>query len=103
MSSRNAYLTAAQRAVAPMLFRAITQVAEAIAHGEIVAGAVAGAKARLEGAGFTVDYLEARDAVTLKPVEPGALGPLRVLVAAWLGKTRLIDNTGVQRKLHPGL
>jgi pantoate--beta-alanine ligase len=39
-----------------------------------------------------VDYLEVRDAETLRPAAPGAGRPLRVLVAAWLGKTRLIDN-----------
>jgi pantoate--beta-alanine ligase len=42
-----------------------------------------------------VDYLEVRDAETLKAAEPGAQSPLRVLAAAWLGKTRLIDNIPV--------
>ena len=92
MSSRNAYLSAAERRVAPMLYRVTTSVANTAAQRGIVAGAVADGKAALEAAGFKVDYLEVRDAETLQPVAPGAQRPLRVLVAAWLGKTRLIDN-----------
>ena len=46
-------------------------------------------------AGFALDYLEARDADTLAPVRARANGPIRLLVAARLGKTRLIDNHGV--------
>jgi len=94
MSSRNAYLSAEERRVAPMLHRVITGVAGAAAQGGIVASAIAEGKAALEAAGFKLDYLEVRDAETLQPVAPGAQRPLRVLVAAWLGKTRLIDNVG---------
>ena len=50
----------------------------------------------LEAAGFKLDYLEVRDAETLQPAGFGTGRPLRVLVAAWLGKTRLIDNVAVQ-------
>ena len=57
-----------------------------------VAAAVAEGKAALEAAGFKVDYLDVRDAETLRPAAPDAGRPLRVLVAAWLGRTRLIDN-----------
>jgi pantoate--beta-alanine ligase len=103
LSSRNAYLSARERGIAPLLHRAIVRVGEAVAQGGIVAGAVAGARADLEAAGFRVDYLEVRDAATLEPAGPGAPGPLRVLAAAWLGKTRLIDNVGVERRLQPGL
>jgi pantoate--beta-alanine ligase len=92
MSSRNAYLTPQERAVAPTIHRVITQVAEAAASGDVIAAAVAGGKTELEAAGFKVDYLEVRDAVTLAPLTTDPDGPLRVLVAAWLGKTRLIDN-----------
>jgi pantoate--beta-alanine ligase len=48
-------------------------------------------------AGFVLDYLEARDALTLAPSITAAGGPLRLLVAARLGKTRLIDNVAVAR------
>lgn len=69
----------------------------------MIADAVAEGNATLEAAGFKVDYLEVRDAETLKPVGAGTLRPLRVLVAAWLGKTRLIDNVGVEPGALPGL
>jgi pantoate--beta-alanine ligase len=103
MSSRNAYLTPDERAIAPALNRVITQVAEAAASGDVIAAAVAGGKADLEAAGFKVDYLEVRDAVTLAPLTTDPDGPLRVLVAAWLGKTRLIDNIAIPHPLHRGL
>jgi pantoate--beta-alanine ligase len=103
MSSRNAYLSAEQRAVAPTIHRVISQVAEAAASGDVIAAAVAGGKADLQAAGFKVDYLEVRDATTLAPLTTDPDGPLRVLVAAWLGKTRLIDNIGVAHPLHRGL
>jgi pantoate--beta-alanine ligase len=103
MSSRNAYLTPQERAVAPTIHRVITQVAEAAASGDVIAAAVAGGKTELEAAGFKVDYLEVRDAVTLAPLTTDPDGPLRVLVAAWLGKTRLIDNIGIPHPLHRGL
>jgi pantoate--beta-alanine ligase len=103
MSSRNAYLSPDERAAAPSLYRVISQVAEAAASGDVIAAAVAGGKAELEAVGFKVDYLEVRDAVTLAPLTTDPEGPLRILVAAWLGKTRLIDNIGVERPLHRGL
>jgi pantoate--beta-alanine ligase len=95
MSSRNAYLSPEHRRIAPTIHRVIAKVAATAAQGGVVAGAVADGTATLEAAGFKVDYLEVRDAETLKPFTPGTLRPLRVLVAAWLGKTRLIDNVGV--------
>ena len=103
MSSRNAYLSREERQVAPLLHRVIRGIADAAAEGGIVAGAVAEGRATLEEAGFKVDYLEVRDAETLQPLAPGAQRPLRVLAAAWLGKTRLIDNVGVEHPLLPGL
>ena len=95
MSSRNAYLSPQERKVAPLLHGVIRGIAEVAAEGGIVAGAVAEGRARLEEAGFKVDYLEVRDAETLRPMALAAQRPLRVLVAAWLGRTRLIDNVGV--------
>ena len=103
LSSRNAYLSPAERTRAPTLHRVICRIGEVAAEGGIVAGAVAEGRATLEEAGFKVDYLEVRDAETLRPVAPGAQRPLRILVAAWLGRTRLIDNIGVEHPLLPGL
>jgi pantoate--beta-alanine ligase len=95
LSSRNAYLSAEERRVAPALHRVIAQVAYSAARRADAPGAIADGKAALETAGFKVDYLEVRDAETLRPADPGSARPLRVLVAAWLGKTRLIDNVAV--------
>jgi pantoate--beta-alanine ligase len=103
LSSRNAYLSAAERTVAPVLYDVIRTIAEVVAEGGIVAGALAEGRARLEAAGFKMDYLEVRDAESLQLPAPGAQRRLRVLVAAWLGKTRLIDNVGVEHPLPPGL
>jgi pantoate--beta-alanine ligase len=52
--------------------------------------------AAIERAGFALDYLEARHADTLRPIESRADGPIRLLVAARIGKTRLIDNIAVR-------
>jgi len=94
LSSRNRYLSAEERAIAPKLYRVISEVA----RGELPAPR---AREQLLAAGFTkIDYLEVRDAETLSPYEPahgepGSGRPGRVLVAAYLGKTRLIDNVAV--------
>jgi pantoate--beta-alanine ligase len=95
MSSRNAYLSADERKIAPLLHRVIVKVAEAARGGRDVAAALAEGKDALTKAGFKLDYLEVRDAESLQPAAPRAGRPVRVLVAAWLGKTRLIDNVGV--------
>jgi len=95
MSSRNVYLSPAERRIAPALHRVLTGVAAALARGETADQAVAHGKAELTKAGFTkIDYLDAVDAATLKPIER-VTGPLRVAAAAWLGTTRLIDNVAV--------
>jgi pantoate--beta-alanine ligase len=92
LSSRNAYLSAAERKIAPLLHRVISDVARAAGEGGNLAAAIAEGKATLATAGFAVDYLEACDAETLRAPAAGARRPLRVVVAARLGKTRLIDN-----------
>ena len=92
LSSRNAYLSAQERRVAPLVYRVISDVARAAAQGGNLAVAVDQGNAALAAAGFKVDYLDVRDAETLQPPEFAAGRPLRVLAAAWLGKTRLIDN-----------
>lgn len=97
MSSRNAYLSPEQRRIAPTLHRVITRVAEAAASGGAAAAAITEGKGTLEAAGFKVDYLDVRDADTLSLPVPGSQRRLRVLVAVWLGKTRLIDNMPVGR------
>ena len=95
LSSRNAYLSAAERAAAPTLHRVLVACADKIAAGQVIAEALADGRATLAQAGFVVDYLEARNADTLAPVQSAKGGPLRLLVAARLGKTRLIDNIAV--------
>jgi len=96
MSSRNAYLSAEERRAAPTMHRAIREVAAKVGGGGDIGEATSAAKAALTQAGFgKIDYVEVRDAATLKPVQPDAGRQLRVLAAAWLGKTRLIDNVGV--------
>jgi len=92
LSSRNAYLTAAERAAAPALYRTLGAMAARFAEGEDAAGLEAWGQEELRTAGFTkIDYVAVRDAETLAPAT-GPDGPARVLGAAWLGKTRLIDN-----------
>jgi pantoate--beta-alanine ligase len=99
MSSRNAYLSAADRATAPTLYRVLKQCAAAIGRDGNLSQALDDGVRAIEAAGFTLDYLEARDADTLEKVETAAPGspqkPLRLLVAARIGKTRLIDNIAV--------
>jgi pantoate--beta-alanine ligase len=100
LSSRNAYLSTPERAIAPSLHRAIEGVATHAASGKDVATAVAAAKLDLERSGFTkIDYIEVRDAATLAPFDLHSGRPGRVLAAAWLSKTRLIDNVDVRHKL----
>jgi pantoate--beta-alanine ligase len=87
LSSRNAYLSENDRYIAPMLFKAVTEVARGRDPRE--------AAEALLTAGFAkVDYIDIRDAETFGPYVVGSGRPGRVLAAAWLGKTRLIDNVG---------
>lgn len=94
LSSRNRYLDPAERAVAPRLHAVLSQVAAEAGTGAPTGPAIAAGRAALEAAGFTVQYLAVCDAATLAPLAQVA-GPARVLVAALLGKTRLIDNVAV--------
>jgi pantoate--beta-alanine ligase len=95
LSSRNTYLDAKERAVAPTLYRVLSACASRIAAGEPIAKVVSEGAIEIEAAGFAVDYLEARHAESLARAETVADGPLRLLVAARLGRTRLIDNVAV--------
>jgi pantoate--beta-alanine ligase len=92
LSSRNAYLTAEERLAARALPRALGEAAGAIRDGGEVAAALAAARGKLAAAGFDpVDYVELRDAETLAPVVR-LDRPARLLAAARMGRTRLIDN-----------
>jgi pantoate--beta-alanine ligase len=95
LSSRNVYLSAEERRAAPVLHRVLKESAKRIKAGEPVAPVLADGCATIEQAGFTLDYLEARHAETLDKVTAVTEGPIRLLVAARLGRTRLIDNLGV--------
>lgn len=95
LSSRNVYLTTAERAVAPVLHRTLKDCAAAIRKGGAIADCLAAGRETIAMAGFAVDYLEARHARTLAPVASREDGPIRLLVAARIGTTRLIDNLGV--------
>jgi len=95
MSSRNAYLSDSERAVAPTLHRVLKDCATRIKSGQPIGAALADGRSAIERAGFTVDYFEARDARSLAPIARHRDGPVRLLVAAKLGRTRLIDNLKV--------
>ena len=95
-SSRNVYLTRSEREAAPALYRVLTGCAAAIKAGEPLAAVLEQGREAVTRAGFALDYLEARRSETLEPVSSAADGPLRLLVAARIGRTRLIDNVGVQ-------
>jgi pantoate--beta-alanine ligase len=95
LSSRNVYLSARERKAAPMLYRVLRRCAEAITAGQPIETALNKGREEITGAGFALDYLEARNAETLAPAASIKKGPLRLLVAARIGKTRLIDNVAV--------
>jgi pantoate--beta-alanine ligase len=95
LSSRNAYLTPEERRVAPALHRALVDAVAQVTRGASPQDAAAAGSAALRHAGFDkVDYLELVDAETLQPLVDRSR-PGRAAAAAWLGKTRLIDNEPV--------
>lgn len=93
MSSRNVYLSADERATAPALHRILQEAVAALGKGLTAEAALAEARAAIAAAGFDLDYLDLRAADDLGPPRPGV--PWRLLVAAMLGQTRLIDNIAV--------
>jgi pantoate--beta-alanine ligase len=95
LSSRNVYLSPDERAAAPVLHRVLADCAAKITAGHPTGAVLTEGRATIAQAGFVVDYLEARHAATLAPAASLAEGPLRLLVAARIGKTRLIDNIAV--------
>jgi pantoate--beta-alanine ligase len=95
LSSRNVYLSADERRIAPNLYRLLREAA-----GEIAGAAQPGTVLRrttteLTRLGFAVEYLELRDAATLQPLAARPTSPARLLAAVHLGRTRLIDNVPV--------
>jgi pantoate--beta-alanine ligase len=95
MSSRNIYLSPEERRVAPELYHAMMEAIRRLRAGDAVSAAVAAGAELMTKAGFVLDYFEARHAQTLAPIDSVRDGPVRILVAARLGKTRLLDNIGI--------
>ncbi|MFQ5644066.1 MAG: pantoate--beta-alanine ligase [Thiogranum sp.] len=95
MSSRNRYLSAAERALAPLLYQTLCEVAAQLREGRQACRELeTRAMEKLAAAGFGPEYVSIRHAETLQPLATGAR-PARVLAAARLGKARLIDNVGL--------
>jgi pantoate--beta-alanine ligase len=95
LSSRNVYLSPGERRTAPRLHAVMIEAAEGIRSQAEPTEVLFAARRALAEAGFRVDYLELRNARTLEPVREPRNDPARLLAAAWLGKTRLIDNVAV--------
>ncbi len=95
MSSRNVYLSADERRTASELFRAMKESAARLRAGDDAGTAMLAGSEMIKAAGFALDYFELRDAESLAPVRSFGDGPARILVAARLGTTRLIDNIAV--------
>jgi len=96
LSSRNRYLAPAERATAPALYSVLKGCAERLAAGGPLEAVLDDGRVAIKRAGFALDYLEARNAETLAPLAAApAVEPIRLLVAARIGGTRLIDNVGV--------
>ena len=96
MSSRNLLLKPEHRLAAPTLYLALNEAAAALASGAPAGPILEAAVARLEGAGFQdIDYVELRDAETLRTLPRLGNRPARLLAAAFLGPVRLIDNIPV--------
>jgi pantoate--beta-alanine ligase len=95
MSSRNVYLSPEERRAAPELYRAMKESAKRLRAGDDIQAVMAVGAELVKTAGFTVEYFEVRHAETLAPIASVKDGPMRILVAAKIGETRLIDNLGV--------
>ncbi len=95
LSSRNVYLSELERMHAPVLYRTLLTCAGRIKAGEPIEMVLEEGRLDITRAEFALDYLEARHALTLAPIASLKDGPIRLLVAAKIGKTRLIDNLGV--------
>ena len=96
LSSRNQYLTPAERERASTVYRQLQQVVAAVQRGEAIVAATQQARAALVAAGYKPDYVEVREAQSLQPPQQGDR-QLVALAAAWLGRARLIDNIPFER------
>ena len=95
MSSRNRYLTATERVIAPQLYATLSVARAALLTGRTDYDAIeARGRTILASHGFRPDYFSVRDTVTLQPPGPATLERV-ILVAAWLGRARLLDNVRV--------
>ncbi len=95
LSSRNRFLTPDERATAPALYSVLKGCAERIAAGSPIEAVLENGRSAITRSGFALDYLEARNAETLAPAAAAMGEPIRLLVAARIGRTRLIDNVAV--------
>jgi pantoate--beta-alanine ligase len=95
LSSRNVYLSAAERRIAPQLNRVMRDAAAEITGGAAPAAVLAAAVVALGEQGLAVEYLELRDTASLAPLANAPTRPARLLAAVHLGRTRLIDNIAV--------
>lgn len=95
LSSRNRYLSQEERARAPLLYASLVRCRDSLLQGAKIETALAKARDALALVGFEADYIEVRNAETLAPVASLEDGPIRLLAAARLGATRLIDNIAV--------
>jgi pantoate--beta-alanine ligase len=95
LSSRNRYLSPDERAAAPALYRVLKDCAGRIKAGGPVDAVLGDGRTAITKTGFKLDYLEARNAETLAPLAAPVAEPIRLLVAARIGTTRLIDNLPV--------
>lgn len=100
MSSRNAYLSADERATSVQLITIMRKVAAALQNGAAIEETLQSGLTELKAAGFKPDYLSLNDARSLQAIsrdhlDQDMLGTYRLLAAVWLGKTRLIDNIEV--------
>lgn len=98
MSSRNVYLSPIERKAAPVLHQVLSKIASDLSEGRGCDDASGSGRFKLEAAGFRVNYVAVRDAATLEPLSGPVRAPARVLAAAYLGATRLIDNMAVLPK-----
>jgi len=95
LSSRNRHLSPSERSIAPTLHNVLKECAKKIASGQPIAAVLDVGRSAIAASGFVLDYLEARDANTLAPATSPKAAPIRLLVAARIGMTRLIDNVAV--------
>jgi pantoate--beta-alanine ligase len=98
LSSRNFYLSPAERKRAPLLHQVLMEAATALANGDGCDATTSAGRFKLDANGFRVDYIAVRDPETLAPLFGPIKRPARVMGAAYLGATRLIDNVPVAPK-----